>query len=418
MKPAVFFPSEICGTVTVPASKSIVHRQMIAAAMSDAPVTVIGRIEGKDTEATARALVSLGAEVRKTEEGYGILPLSARKRAVAEVGESGSTLRFLLPVAAALGTATEFRTEGRLSERPIKELAEAVAAHGATIGKSGTSFFVEGKLRSGKYSIDGTVSSQYISGLLFALPSLSGDSEVEIKGNAVSGSYIDLTLATLARFGIEIEKTAAGFFIKGGQTFRSPKTVLAEGDWSSAAFFAVAAAVGGKITLKNLDPRSAQGDKAVAEILNKMGAETAFGEDGFTVGRKPLSSVFFDAENCPDLVPVMAVAAACASGESEISGVARLRLKESDRLLAIIENLAACGISASTDGNVLRIRGGRISGGKLRSFGDHRMAMSAAVAGISAAGGIYIDDVNCTAKSYPSFLDDYLTAGGRYELVR
>lgn len=418
MKPAVFFPSEICGTVTVPASKSVVHREMIAAALSDAPVTVAGRIEGKDTEATANALASLGAEVRKTAEGYGILPLSVRKKAVAEVGESGSTLRFLLPVAAALGTETEFRTEGRLSERPIKELAEAVAAHGATVSKSGKSFFVEGKLRSGTYSIDGTVSSQYISGLLFALPFLSGDSEIKIEGSAVSGSYIDLTLATLARFGIETEKTPSGFFVKGGQTYRSPKRILAEGDWSSAAFFAVAAAVGGKITLKNLDPRSSQGDKVVAEILKKAGAEITLAQSGLTVSSRELSAFSFDAENCPDLVPVMAVAAAYAEGESVISGVSRLRIKESDRLSAIIGNLAACGISASTDGRVLRIRGGRVSGGKLRSFGDHRMAMSAAVAAVSADGEIYVDDTDCTAKSYPSFLDDYVAAGGRYELVR
>lgn len=418
MKPAVFFPSEICGTVTVPASKSAVHRLMIAAALADAPVKILGRIEGRDTEATANSLASLGAGIRHTDEGYETSPLTPRKKAVTEVGESGSTLRFLLPIAAALGTETEFRTEGRLSERPIKELAAAVAPHGARISQSGKSFFVEGKLQSGKYFIDGTVSSQYVSGLLFALPRLSGDSEIEIGGAAVSKSYIDLTLKALERFGVKIEKTATGFFVKGGQTYLSPKTVVAEGDWSSAAFFAVAAAIGGKITLKNLDRSSAQGDKTVAEFLKNMGAETSYSAEGLTVCRKRLEPISFDAENCPDLVPVMAVAAAMADGETLISGVARLRIKESDRLSAIVENLAAAGVKSFTDGETLRISGGRISGGKLRSFGDHRMAMSAAVAGVAADGEIFIDDTDCTAKSYPSFLADYEKAGGRYEFVR
>lgn len=417
MRPAVFRPSGLSGTVTVPASKSVVHRMLIAAALSDAPTEVVGRIEGKDTEATAKCLSALGAKTERRESGYSVSPLSYRTSAVAEAGESGSTLRFLVPVAAALGTQTEFKTEGRLSERPIKELAEAMQKHGAEVTVSGKSFFVRGKLRSGKFDIDGTVSSQYITGLLFALPGLSGDSEIVVRGKAVSENYIDITLDVLSRFGIKIDRTASGFYIGGGQTFRSPAKIISEGDWSSAAFFAVGAALSGKVTLENLLPDSAQGDKAVVGILKRMGAEITETGNGLTVIKRELKACSFNAENCPDLVPVMAVAAAAADGVSEISGVSRLKIKESDRLAAIIKNLSALGIRSETDGETLKIFGGRIKGGEAKSFGDHRMAMSAAVAATASDGAVSVDDVDCTAKSYPSFLDDYAALGGRYEII-
>lgn len=417
MRPAVFRPSSLNGTVTVPASKSVVHRMMIAAALSDAPTEVLGRIEGKDTEATAKCLTALGAKTERRGSGFSVSPLNCQTAAVAEAGESGSTLRFLVPVAASLGTQTEFKTEGRLSERPIKELAEAMRKHGAEVSVSGRSFFVKGKLRSGKFDIDGTVSSQYITGLLFALPGLSGDSEIIVRGKAVSENYINITLDVLSRFGIIIEKTAHGFYIEGGQTFRTPGKIVSEGDWSSAAFFAVGAALSGKVTLENLIPDSAQGDKAVVDILKDMGADISETETGLTVAKRELKACSFNAENCPDLVPVTAVAAAAADGVSEISGVSRLKIKESDRLSAIIKNLSALGIKSETDGETLKIFGGKIKGGEALSFGDHRMAMSAAVAATAAEGGIRVDDVDCTAKSYPSFLEDYKATGGRYEII-
>lgn len=417
MRPAVFLPSGLNGTVTVPASKSVVHRMMIAAALSDAPTKVLGRIEGRDAEATAKCLTALGSKTERTVGGFSVTPVNPRKTAVAEAGESGSTLRFLLPVAAALGTQTEFKTEGRLSERPIKELAEAMRKHGAEITVSGKSFFVNGKLQSGKFDIDGTVSSQYITGLLFALPCLSGDSEINIEGKAVSENYINITLDVLSRFGVKIEKTANGFFVKGGQTFRSPESITAEGDWSSAAFFAVGAALSGKINLENVNLASTQGDKVVVNILKEMGAEITETATGLTVLKRELRACSFNAENCPDLVPVMAVAAAAADGVSEISGVSRLRIKESDRLAAIIKNLSAVGIKSETDGETLKIYGGKIKGGSALSFGDHRMAMSAAIAATVSDGAVTVDDMDCTAKSYPSFLEDYKATGGRYEII-
>ncbi len=417
MRPAVFLPSSLNGTVAVPASKSVVHRMMIAAALSDAPTKVCGRIEGRDSEATAKCLSALGARTERTVDGYSVSPVSVRETAVAEAGESGSTLRFLLPVAAALGTQTEFKTEGRLSERPIKELAEALRKHGAEITVSGKSFFVRGRLQSGKFDIDGTVSSQYITGLLFALPCLSGDSEINVLGKAVSENYINITLDVLSRFGVKTERTAHGFFVKGGQSFRSPETAVAEGDWSGAAFFAVGAALSGKINLVNVNPASSQGDKVVADILKEMGAVITETETGLTVIKRELRACSFNAENCPDLVPVMAVAAAAADGVSEISGVSRLKIKESDRLAAIIKNLTAVGIKSETDGETLKVYGGRIKGGEALSFGDHRMAMSAAIAATASEGAITVDDMDCTAKSYPSFLEDYVATGGRYELI-
>lgn len=418
MRVALFHPSTLNGSIAVPASKSVVHRLLIAAALADAPTEISGRIEGRDAEATASSVEALGAKVERTGEGFTVAPIINRKTATAFAGESGSTLRFLIPVAASLATVTEFRTEGRLSERPIKELAEAMSRHGADVSVSGKSFFVKGALQAGKYEIDGSVSSQYISGLLFALPRISGDSEIVISGKAVSASYIDITLSVLSRFGITVERTERGFFIKGGQTYRSPEKTAAEGDWSSAAFFAVAAATGGKITLENLAENSFQGDRIVLRLLERMGAEISRDNGAFTVcGKGSLEALCFNAENCPDLVPVMAVAAACARGVSEISGVSRLRIKESDRLSAIIENLSALGIAAETDGETLKILGGSIKGGSAKSFGDHRMAMSATVAALSAEGAITVDDVSCVAKSYPSFLDDYKLLGGRYELI-
>ncbi len=393
------YKSDIHGCAHAPASKSLAHRLLIASYL--AGNICDGALDCDDAAATKDCLVGL----------YDGCSLNVR--------ESGSTLRFLLPIIGALGLKADIVGEGRLGLRPLKALTATLEAHGMRIKTpldSCLPLHTEGKLCSGLYEIDATISSQYVTGLLFALPILQGDSRVRLMGKAASQSYIDITLKVLKDFGIEIARDADGFFIKGGQRYVAPNAYKIEGDWSSAGYLLGMGALSGDVTVKGICLDSAQGDKTVVKLLRYAGAKLECVDDGIRVYKSELNAIEFDAIDCPDVVPVMAATLSFAKGDSRIYGVHRLKDKESDRIRAIIDMLSSFGCGAEYEDGTLIIHGGAHHAGKTDPYGDHRIAMSAAVIAAATDGLSVIENAECVAKSYPRFWEDAKALGMRLEI--
>lgn len=405
------FPHSLKGAVMAVPSKSYAHRMLIWAALSGGSVYY-----GKSDDAylTAQGLASLGfsADFADNSVNYKGFSLPATTQKVF-VGESGSTLRFLLPLAAALGVSATFETAGRLGERPMDALTTSLCAHGVTATAHG----VCGALKSGSFELDATVSSQFVTGLLMSLPILKGDSEIVLLGRAVSAPYIDITLDVLSRAGIEVRRTDKGFFVPGGQKYEKTQTSV-PGDFSGAAFPLVAGALGGKVTVEGLDLSSKQGDKAIVDALRLFGADVEINGDKISVEKKETNAFCIDVGETPDLAPILSVLAAFANGASVLKSVSRLRDKESDRLFAIEEMLGGAGIETKEEGDSLVVVGGKPHGAAFRSFSDHRMAMSEAILASYATGQSEVDDFLCVKKSYPEFWQDYSALGGQYEVER
>lgn len=394
--------SQICGSVTVPPSKSVAHRLMICAALAGNKLNVENC--GKDVEATARCLAALFGD-----ESIPVL----------NAGESGSTLRFLLPIVCALGKEALFVGEGRLKDRPIEGLIKSLASHGAVVSRTtsdGLPLKTGGKLEAGIYEIDGSVSSQYITGLLLALPLLDGDSVIKIYGKRVSSSYIEITLRALEKFGISALKTNDGFFVKGNQRYVAPDNLAIEGDWSSAGFMIALGVLAGETRLKGLYEESAQGDKIVVDLLKSAGAEICFDGDDLVAKKSALKAIDFDAEDCPDTVPIMAATLSFANGVSHISGVDRLKDKESDRLGAVRNLLEKFGIRTEYFGGVLSVYGGGHRACIADGCGDHRMAMSAAALAVCTDGTSVITGAECVDKSYPAFFRHISALGANIKI--
>jgi len=403
-------PGERGGGVRVPASKSQMHRLLICAALSEnGAVIEYGEAPSKDVIATAKCLSALGADMTFTDGFISVKPVSlSGDTAHMSCGESGSTLRFLLPVAGALGKSAVFRMEGRLPERPMDPLTKALEKNGMKIERSGNDLFCSGKLTPGDYVIPGNVSSQFISGLLMALPLTGGDSTVTVTGTAESAQYVKMTEEALARCGAAVEKKGETYFIKGTGRFNCPEKLVPERDWSSAAFFLVAGAFSEKgISVFGMDPHSSQGDKAIAGILGDFGANVEVTESAVTVRKGELCAKNVCASGIPDLVPVISVLAAASRGVTVINGAERLRYKESDRLRAVSKMLSDLGgeVSEKKDGLVITGKG-RLKGGAVDPFNDHRIAMSAAIAAGLCEKEVVIQNAECTDKSYPSFWND------------
>lgn len=428
-------PKPLSGCVPAPVSKSAAHRLLICAALGDKPCQIRCGGTNADIEATVACLNALGADIRREGELLLVTPISAVgtvKGATLDCGESGSTLRFLLPVVCALDADCTLIGHGRLPSRPLSPLYEELAAHGATLSVNGKMpLFAGGKLSAGVFTIDGGVSSQFISGLLFALPLLGEPAEIAVMGKLESARYIDLTLEALAAFGIVPELTATGWKFDGTERYRSPETLSVEGDWSNAAFWLVAGALpravgtpAASLTVTGLREDSLQGDKAIIPLLKRFGAMVEQNGDAYTVTAAPMQGIEIDAADIPDLVPILSVAAAFASGETVIHNIARLRIKESDRVATVLFLLGAFGVSAFADENTLTVIGGGSDGGvpaisapTLDSFNDHRIAMSAAVFASAAVedsenDALIIETAEAVRKSYPDFYDRYRSLGG------
>ena len=404
-------PGARTGEVHIPASKSQAHRMLLCAAMGENEVTLRCRGLSKDILATVACLKALGASVDAEGEVLHLRPVSAPPPGLCLLpcGESGSTLRFLLPLVGALGASAVFEREGGLPERPIEPLGRELCRNGMDIRSDGARLSCSGQLRPGAFSLPGNISSQYISALLMTLPLLEGESTLHMEGALESAAYVAMTEEVLRLGGVRTEKTGYGYRIPGGQRCRFAPELSVEGDYSNAAFFLCAGALSERgIRVTGLDPQSRQGDRAIVPLLEEMGAQVASDGSSVTVKRDALHGITIDASPIPDLIPVLSVVAAAASGETRVIHAQRLRLKESDRLHSTTQMLRALGAEAEELPDGLVIRGGRtLAGGTVDACGDHRIAMSAAVAGGICRGAVTICGSECVQKSYPDFWTDF-----------
>ncbi len=464
----------ISGTVDAIASKSDAHRTLIGAALGDKATRLNMNSSSEDIGATIECLKALGAEIDWDDKSIIVHPIKAQdcskeKEVILDCGESGSTIRFLMPVVAALGIDAVFTGKGRLPERPQTYLLRALNDNGCVTSKDGEfPIKISGRLKSGIFTLPGDVSSQYITGLLFALPLLSGDSEIRITTPLQSRPYVDMTISTLKKFGIEVSETDDGFHVKGGQKYVSPVSEKGqhgfyirgntayfppgtdnsagpdsskgkgflikgdqryyppgsefsaetdiEGDWSNAAFFVCCGALNG-MKINGLNLSSVQGDKVCVDIVEEMGAKVTRDKDYVEISKGELKGTVIDASDCPDLVPVLASFACYVKGRTEIKGAKRLRLKESDRLAAVSELIRKAGGDVTERENGLIIEGGKELKKEftVSSFNDHRLVMAAAL--LSYNSKVTITDAEVVNKSYPGFFEDVQRAGGSYKIV-
>ncbi len=404
--------------IKAPPSKSMAHRAILAAMLSQEPCVVDNVCLSADVKATLSAAKALGKNWSYSD---GKVTFGKREQvtfANIDANESGSTLRFLIPICGAMGVTTTFVGQGKLPERPYDLLAGVMTKKGVEFDKTfGLPLSISGQLKSGTYHIAGDVSSQYITGLLYALPLLSGDSHIVLTTPLQSKGYVDMTLCVLKDFGINIEQTADGYKIKGNQQYKA-KDFVVEGDWSNGAFWLVAGALNNGITVTGLDTNSLQGDKEILSVLKKMGAKTVEKQNEIIVEKSTLTGVEIDVSQIPDLAPILSVALACANGKGKITNASRLKIKESDRLQAINDNLNAVGIKTLLGNDWVEITGSqKVTGGIANGFNDHRVVMSMAVLSTQTQNGITTSDVHAINKSYPDFLDIFTAHGGKANVI-
>ena len=408
------------GCITPPPSKSQAHRLLICAALGCEPCSIVCNTVNDDIMATMRCLNALGAKITYSSGVFDVLPVSITKGGTLDCGESGSTLRFLVSVAAVLGADATFVGAGKLPQRPMGALLDALAQHGISFTRHTVDelpLTCNGTLTGGKFRLPGNISSQYLTGLLFALPLAAEDSEIEVTDGLTSASYVTMTLDALRIAGIKVEQCGNIYRIKGNQQYRMPARVVVEGDWSSAAFWVVAGVTGrSPITICGMNNDSLQGDSYIVDHLRSMGAFIECDDNGVVAMPSHLFGTELDCTDTPDLVPVLAVAAAVAQGTTLFTGVGRLRYKESDRLVAVRDLLAAFGITSQIGEDTFTVYGGEpVATTSVDSYSDHRIAMSAAVMSAVASGITTIKEYTCVAKSYPLFFEDFAMLGGVVE---
>lgn len=389
-------------------SKSEAHRMMIAAELCDNPCEIQISETSNDIEATRSCMTAIRRALdAKLSGGTG-----ADITADLYCGESGSTFRFLIPVVAALEIIGRFHPEGRLPERPLAPLDEQLREKGVLLSETGTvPYLVQGPLQPGRYEIPGNVSSQYITGLLFALPLLSEDSTISITGGLQSEGYVNMTIRVLDRFGIEIiterSSDALVYRVPGNQKYVAPPTPEVEGDWSNAAFWLAAGVLGEEpVQVTGLSMDSAQGDRKIVDLLQKFGADVRVSADRVIAypSRENLRGIPIDASQIPDMVPALALVASLAKGTTEILHAERLRLKESDRLKSVTDVLSKLGANVQELPDGLVIEGSEnLIGSEVNSYNDHRIAMMAAVASVVTEGKVTIQGAESVNKSYPTF---------------
>lgn len=404
------------GKIRAIASKSMAHRLLICAAFTDSKTVIRCEQTNDDINATVACLSALGASITRNAPYFTVEPINKHeinKNATLECKESGSTLRFLLPVVAALGAESKFELEGRLPDRPLTPLSDELLSHGVKIiGKN--PLYTEGILQGAEFSIDGNVSSQFISGLLFALSLLDHDSTLTVTKSIESSAYIDMTCDALALFGAPVCREGNVFKISPRGTLHSPKTIEVEGDWSNAAFPLALGILGGDIELLGLNPESSQGDMAIIELLGAFGGNISYDSTSgaYRATKSALCGIDIDASQIPDLVPILATVASVAKGKTTIRGASRLRLKESDRLGSTCAVLSALGATIKESDDGLVIEGvDSLSPASVDSFNDHRIAMSVAVASSVCTGEIKLSRAESVRKSYPAFFDDMRALG-------
>ena len=404
------FPS---GKVSIPPSKSLSHRAVIcaglAAVLSGGESLIENLGDSEDIRATLACMSALGAEF--TREGGCVKAVRSEKKPrehLMDCAESGSTLRFMLPISAALGGEFTFVGRGRLMERPLEIYERLFAEKQIFFARESSELRLSGLLPAGEYRLPGDVSSQFVSGLLLALPMVAGDSKIILETPLESGGYVELTLDVMHDFGIEIARpNDRTYVINGGQSYRACSYNV-EGDYSQAAFFLAAGALGRDVKCIGMRPKSHQGDAEIVDIIRKMGANVKWEGDELWAEAAQLNAIDIDVREIPDLVPPLASLCALASGTSHITGAARLRTKESDRLDALTTGLGRLGAKITQGEDILTITGSPfLQGGAAGAQGDHRIAMAVAVAAIKCKYPVLLNDWESVNKSYPAFWADF-----------
>ena len=408
-----FTKSQAKKQVRAISSKSEAHRYLICAALADSPTEIVCTDTNADIDATANCLRALGADIKRTENSFSVTPISeVKKNQILDCNESGSTLRFMLPLAASLGADCSFNMRGRLASRPLSPLYEILRDNGVALTPQGENpLTIQGKFNAGNYTVAANVSSQYISGLLFALSIANGKSALTLEGKIESAPYIEMTTDALRSFGAKIDFDIENnrFVIEGQTKLHSPKELTVGGDWSNAAFFLAAGAIGqNEVTVSGISKNSRQGDREIVAILEKMGAHTRHGDNEITVYPSNLHGIEIDASQIPDLVPILATTASIADGQTRIYNAGRLRLKESDRIESVCTTLSTLGadITATDDGMIINGKK-ELCGGTVDSYNDHRIAMSAAIASLVSKDSVTVTRFEAINKSYPTFAENF-----------
>ncbi len=419
MENVKIIPSELNGILSIPSSKSLSHRAVIAAGLANGTSKIENLLHSDDISATSKAMEAFG--ITMGTEGDSLIVQGQNKLRVlsAEIDciESGSTLRFLIPIALLTGEAVSFQGRGKLRTRPLDSYFKIFEEQNINYKyHNQLPLRVKGKLKPGSFEITGDVSSQFITGLLFVLPLLDGDSKIMITSPLESKGYVDLTLDVLARFGIEVDNDGYRVFhIKGNQKYRA-HNYRVEGDFSQAAFWMVAGTLGGEIECLDINKNSFQGDKVIMDIIRKMGGNILIQKDRAKVRAAKTHGITIDASQCPDIVPVLAVLAALSEGKTEIINGARLRIKESDRLKAVATELNKLGAEVFEKEDGLVIYGkDMLQGGTVDSWDDHRIAMAMAIASIKCKNPVIITNSHAVSKSYPGFFGDFKMLGGKFD---
>ena len=411
-------PSKLSGTVTAPPSKSMTHRAIFAAALSNGNSVINNISVSNDIEATFNAVKAIGCKLFSLDNAVKVVSIEPKKNFINDEElniccmESGSTLRFLIPIIAAFGINARIFGKGRLLERPIKSYIDSFCHKGVNITKESDFIHISGKLVSGKFTIDGNLSSQFVTGLLLALPILNGNSEIEIVGNLESKPYVDMTIDVLKSFGIIINEKISSYQIPGNQIYK-PCNYTIEGDYSQAAFFEVLGCIN-PVKIKGLKRNSHQGDKIMLNLIESCGANIEWQDDAIVVkpGKK-LGAFRANVTNTPDLAPAMAVLACMCEGISRIEGISRLKLKESDRIVSTTNMIKSLGGEIEVFDNYMTVEGvKKLDGGTVDSYSDHRIVMAASIAAAYSKNPVKILNAQSVNKSYPNFFEDYKSLGG------
>ena len=409
-------PGRLSGVLTVPPSKSVAHRAIICAALAKGESVVSPVDVSDDMRATLQCMTALGAHWQREGDTLRINGQAFPPKPGPDMDclESGSTLRFVIPLSLVLAGGGTFHTKGRLRDRPLGPYESIFKQQGITLERTADGFFVKGKLTAGQYELPGDVSSQFVTGLLLALPLLEGDSQILLTSHMESEGYVQLTLNAMEVFGVTVQRPDAfTFLIPGSQAYK-PCAYQVEGDYSQAAVMLCAGALGSNVRIKGLNQDSHQGDRAVAGILEQMGAAAFMDKDAFSMECRPLHGLVIDGGQIPDTLPMLALTMCLSQGESRIENAGRLRLKECDRLHATVTELTKLGADIHAEGDALVIRGREsLTGGEsVISYDDHRMAMMLSIAALHCQAPIVLDNPACVKKSWPSYWEDYLALGG------
>ncbi len=426
MSTAIIKKSTLKGVVQAPSSKSFAHRIMICCALSRSKCTIKNVSPSDDMDATIGCLTALGVSITKQGstifmDSTDFVKNNSKEHFTLDCKESGTTLRIMIPICCALGLNVTFIGSGRLPQRPLDEYLTLLPQHGIKIekGEASLPLTVSGQLCGDNFEISPKVSSQYVSGLIFALSLLDNDTTLELSSKLLGGQYVDITTQVMGDFGVKVEKHDTGYKIKGAQKYRAQKNgeVYVEGDWSQAAFFLCGGAINGDVEVTNLNTNSCQGDKKIVEILKSLGADIEFTDNGVRVKKSELKGTTIDATDTPDLVPVVALTCTFAQGDTSITGVERLKFKESDRLLSTSEMIKSLGGQATYTTDCMTVKGQKIlKGGKVKAYNDHRIVMASAVGALCTENDTVIEDAHAVNKSYSEFFDDYNALGGKADV--